>query len=119
MYYLQKKYIISLKLLLPSFRDTYSKFGSKFKVQKTKFDTISNELLKFVKIHLWTLSVEKVATRMNGEIVSVLKFGDVNSASNFLTYKKYFTYVTNTVDLKKLVQNFEASNFKWKECRLV
>ena len=56
---------------------------------------------------------------MNGEIVSVLKFGDVNSASNFLTYKKYFTYVTNTVDLKKLVQNFEASNFKWKECRLV
>ena len=72
--------------------------GKKRDLYVVKFDTIRNELFQFVRSHLVTLSVEKVATRVNEELFLILQFSGLNSASDFLTYGKYYAYVNNTFD---------------------
>ena len=89
--------------------------GKKRDLYLVKFDTIRNELFEFVRTHLVTLSVEKVATRVNGELFSVLQFGGLNSASDFLTYGKYYAYVNNTLDFNEGAELTVLTNFCFLE----
>ena len=71
--------------------------GGKRDLYIKKFETISKEVFEFVKIYFATLSVKKIAKRMNGEKVAELEFGGLDSATDFLSYDKFHRYVNGTI----------------------